>query len=659
MPEPFSLIKTLQEAGATFAVEETLKNLIKYIRTKTKSENIPSEVDLEKKIVPHYGYLIKWCKQLEFIGLGGQLFNTDLSVDLKYSRSNKSGLKDSYDLKDYNIDEILQLQENVLIEGEPGTGKTTTLKRLLSEYYFTDNAKKSPYSLPILIRLRELSNGENLYLHLCKILGIKIERKIEKRTVKEKRFQNSKEYISDDRIKYLSEDDSIKLRKDEGTNKYFLLHEKTQYVDIIKDVESYYIGNELIDNYIPQLLNENNILLLLDGLDELNVEIAEDVHRQIGELSLKLYNSKIIVTSRFGVGNYAFDNFSVFYIKDLDEDQIESIIDLWLKDDKDFLRILRDKSYYELANRALFLSLLIYIYQKNKNKKNASPLPKSSIDVYNEVLDLFIISWDDDRNIERTSKYGVDFDKVKKKRFLSHVAYYLTYKLKKKEFKLSDLEKTYLKIYSKFNLPSDEAKKVAKEISEHTGLIIQTGHSSYEFSHLVIQEYLCACYILTMPSDNALIRNYIELYPAPLALVIALSDAPVDWLLYLVSAVEVTLDNETKRTSVFAELFRRMLREMPLLERNPKLGIAVMKICAISDCNNESFRELFIRFYNEFSNAQDSIIDILPYYARPTHTFFKKRFNFSRNKLQHEDEELNLPTFLSLIDGEEFRKLLI
>jgi len=76
----------------------------------------------------------------------------------------------------------------------------------------------------------------------------------------------------------------------------------------------------------------------------------------------------------------------------------------------------------------------------------------------------------------------------------------LTVEFQRKTYSTEDFIKVYEKIHQKYDLPKNEAQKVAQDLEEHNGIFVQTGYERYEYSHKSIQEYLAAEYIVKMPN---------------------------------------------------------------------------------------------------------------------------------------------------------------
>ncbi len=321
-------------------------------------------------------------------------------------------------------------------------------------------------------------------------------------------------------------------------------------------------------------------------------------------LSVKASGVKIIVTTRSGDYNTIMEGFCIIEICPLTPEQIEVIARRWIEDPHDFLNCLKELPYYDIADRPLLLTQLIIIYQKY------AFLPEQPSDVYKRIIRLLLEEWDAQRSIKRTTKYS-RFDNERKEDFLAELAYHLTYVVQEKQFSENQLINVYDNIYKKYNLPLNEGRQVAQEIQTHNGIIISGPDNTYEFSHLSIQEYLCASYLIRAPLLLD-ISKYIELYHAPLAVAVSLSSSPGAWLgnLFLSKG-----DNKVYKENEIISFFKRLKIERPFFEDSEILGLAVLHLFGkYSNSQYVRFREVLGDFVFEVKGVLESIVLALRWY---------------------------------------------
>jgi predicted NACHT family NTPase len=342
--------------------------------------------------------------------------------------------------------------------GQPGAGKTTSMKFLCSRLLNDEKFYPGRFNFPIVIRLRDL-NAE----------------KITKQT---------------ERNDFLNSIQSLIFRKLYNLLGIDILIEKESFED---DKE---VRQEALKRIIFDLLEHCKILMILDGFDEIVRPKFRDVAiKEIRELALYMSNCSLVLTSRSGEFNYHIENTSVFELCPLRKNQIITFSHKWLvnkKEAKIFISQINKSPFADTTIRPLTLAHLCAIYER------IGKIPDKPKTVYRKVVNLLLEEWDEQRSIKRLSKYG-QFEVDRKFEFLCNLAYNLTVKLNRTTFSDEDLNMVYKQICINFDLPEKEAKRVINEIETHTGLFIQIGYEHYEFSHKSIQEYLTAEYIVKLP----------------------------------------------------------------------------------------------------------------------------------------------------------------
>lgn len=293
----------------------------------------------------------------------------------------------------------------------------------------------------------------------------------------------------------------------------------------------YKVGNLDLNVALSNVINNQNTIVFLDGLDELHYQIRDVVFDELKALLSSLNNSKLIITSRYFEEVDTFKNISKSEILPLDKDKSINIISQWINDPDKFWAVLINQPYRELAQRPLFLFYLVTLYQINRGE-----LPAQGVEVYEQIVLLVLREWDQQKE-HKTERYSKlkQFNTYKKEEFIGHMAFNLTYEIGiKKIFKHKDLIKAYYSVKEKYpQLKNEEPKSVIKDIETDNALIITSFDNEYEFSHLTLQEYLCAKHILKIPFSRR-IYDYLSKNPEPLALSVILSSEPSDWFAMLV-----------------------------------------------------------------------------------------------------------------------------
>lgn len=410
---------------------------------------------------------------------------------------------------------VLSGNEHCVILGQPGAGKTTSLKKICD--LIIKERDDLPYTFPILLRLRHLEEitRTSILNHILNIIPINF--------------------------------------KFSGSN------------DPDFNIDYEYIKEEAVVTF----LNFINPILVLDGFDELKDSNAKrTIYNELQRLAPKLTKSKIVLSCRTGEFNYELEFSNTYEIAPLNNTQIEIFVKKWLIDElkaKDFLNKVKNSPFADTSIKPLSLAHLCVIYQRIGN------VPDQPKTIYRKVVNLLIEEWDEQRAIIRQSEF-TGFQTDQKFEFLTHLAFELTVKFKTSTFFVSQIKSVYSEIAEYHNLPVKKANDVVKELESHTGLFIESGYEKFEFVHKSIQEYLSADYIVKLPSLNTVKRN-IELLGAELAIAVSISSSSSLFFIELV----LNYINKNKYSNEFYNSFiSRITSENPSFKQEELVGVSAL-----------------------------------------------------------------------------------
>lgn len=459
-------------------------------------------------IEKHLVEVANWSRRIQFFGISRGEETDAATIALKlHTEPRRFRLVHRSRDERKDEDQLLTDEHHYVLLGDPGAGKTTTLKRL-ALHMLKDEASNADdiYQYPIVIRLRELRQP-SITVALAEVFG----------------------------IPYVNRG---------GDN---------------------FVGDVRLEAVVADALNETRAAIMLDGLDEARGGIRGGLQSDISILASRLTTSKVIVSCRTGDYVSTLEQFDLMEICALSAAQIYQIAEFWLEDARPFMAALKALPYYDVVDRPLLLVQLLFIYKKY------GYLPSQPAQVYRRLVSTLLHEWDAERGVTRSSSYA-DFNAERKAEFLAALSYELTYRMRTRSFTEADMIMAYAAICERFALPTTDANKVVEELESHTGIVTMGSAYTFEFSHLSLQEYLCADYLVRQPISERT-WQYLAEYPAPLAVATALSSDPGLWL------ATVVLNASTKILAEAARgLVTRLVLERPGFSRSEEMGVTLLRL---------------------------------------------------------------------------------
>ncbi len=489
-----------------------------------------SPADIEAALYQHTNSINTWSRAISFNDLKKAKDTMEVFIELDlFVYPIRIRIDSKETIESIPLTKIFEtVDEHIVLLGQPGAGKTTSLKFLCQTIFTDEQFCIDRFNLPLLIKFRELRDATNPNLiidQLYNILGLRL---------------------------------------------HFPEPPQTKNIPPhYQDVQTMRFA-ALKERLVIKILEELKVLLMLDGFDELmSQKLKDNVINEIRRLASQLQQCTMLITSRTADFSYSLENVVPFEICSLNEDQISMFAHKWLPHPQaaEFISGVQNSPFADTTIRPLTLAHLCAIYER------IGKIPEKPKTAYRKIINLLLEEWDDQRSIKRLSRYAT-FESDRKFDFLCRLAFEFTTALKTTIFSKYDLLRAYSSICAEFDLPGDEAKQVVAELESHTGLFLESGYEQFEFAHKSLQEYLTAEYLVKLPFipvDSAFLKTI----PNEIGIAVALSSNPSEYLRQLI------FDGLKKRhwTKEFIRAFvNRLLLEKPDFNRTREAGVTLIQL---------------------------------------------------------------------------------
>jgi hypothetical protein len=500
------------------------KSLAKRILEEKKGKLVTTREQVEESLNIHLTSVHNWSSEVSFSDLKRAKLTSEIFIELDlYVYPRRIRLTAHETIKSIALSKLFDEEaSHFILLGQPGAGKTTSMKYVCQKILQDPDFYPERFSLPVLVRLRDLNtewqdrNSTVLFDYIGRLIGLDVQ------------FP----------LKGEGSDDNTPLERRE-------------------------IRKKLVVSFLESL----KVLLILDGFDELSSDsLRLKTIGEIQELTQYLNKSTVIVTSRTGDFRYNVERAAPYELCPLTQVQVAQFALRWLINQEKANKLI-EKIYLtpfaDTAIRPLTLAHLCAIYERIED------IPEKPKTIYKKIVNLLLEEWDLQRTIKRKSKYA-RFEVDRKYEFLCNLAYVLTVTLRKTSFTSANIAYVYEQICDQFGLEKNESAEVVAELETHNGLILQTGYEQFEFAHKSLQEFLTAEYLVKLPSIPSWGR--LGRLPNEIAIAVAISSNPGEY------CAELVLRRFQNRLSEdFMRAFiNRLIIEKPDWWPTPPLQLALL-----------------------------------------------------------------------------------
>lgn len=272
---------------------------------------------------------------------------------------------------------------------------------------------------------------------------------------------------------------------------------------------------------VESALEQGKLLVLFDGLDEVPSDnlnqvlekIQDFVDRYTPPVEGDESQNRFVASCRIAAYSNSTLRFTDVTIAEFDDTQIESFIRRWFNSSEDealeiadeYIERLNEEDYEatkELARTPLLLTFLCLVYDREQ------ALPSQRSTLYGRALNIILNEWSAQKRIKRSAIYK-GFHPDLKKKMLAEIAY-KSFSEDRLFFSKDSIKEHISKFLSKMleapeNLNS-EAVLAAIEVQQ--GILVERTTDFYSFSHLTLQEYLTALYIVRNHLEEELVQEH-------------------------------------------------------------------------------------------------------------------------------------------------------
>ncbi len=269
-----------------------------------------------------------------------------------------------------------------------------------------------------------------------------------------------------------------------------------------------------VEKNISNKLEKGELLILLDGLDEVPTANVNNVIEKIKDFVDRHYKNRFILSCRTAARTH-LRRFTDIEIVEFDDQQIQSFIEHWFSSELDrknetakncweLLQKEEYKSAKELAHTPLLLTFLCLVYDENQS------FPTNRSRLYQDALRILLEKWSAEKRLSNRGLVYENLSIEQEEILLSEIAYqnFVADKLFLEKREVVKQIKDHLK--QNLNAPQHlDGEKVLKTIEIEQGILVERARDVYSFSHLTLQEYLTAQYIYDNDLIEEAVKNYV------------------------------------------------------------------------------------------------------------------------------------------------------
>ncbi|MEM6254092.1 MAG: NACHT domain-containing protein [Cyanobacteria bacterium P01_D01_bin.156] len=265
--------------------------------------------------------------------------------------------------------------------------------------------------------------------------------------------------------------------------------------------------------YVEHYLRQGSFLLLLDGLDEVSETQRGILVQHVQEFIENFPKNQVVISCRTAAHYFSFTQFVDVVVAEFSDAQVRSFLDNWFEAHTnyatkqavflwDFINQRNNAPLKELARTPLLLTYLCLVFE------SVAECPATRNLLYAQVLNLFLKDWEQQKNLSVAEHPQLPL--YLQKQLLSEIAYE-TFKAEQLFIPQTYLRQkvlTFLKDHISANSDIDP-DSFLQHLATRQGLLAERFQDRWSFSHLTLQEYLVAQFIIHNAQTDFLLNEFL------------------------------------------------------------------------------------------------------------------------------------------------------
>jgi len=278
-------------------------------------------------------------------------------------------------------------------------------------------------------------------------------------------------------------------------------------INFLEFIQQEFITSDISrPSILKKLLQDGRMLILIDGMDEVNQDEEHSVMGEIRRFCEKYHKNQFVASCRTASQRLALRGFTDVEVAPLTQEQITIFSQKWFaafrstprSDDItigkkfiDKLEVSENWRFRRMITTPLFLHLACSIF----NRQGKFPTKQSEF--YKQGMDLLLGKWDEVAGVERDQVHR-GFLLPQKLKLLSNLAA-ATFEKGLYFFEQSTIEQCVAEFLQSMPSASDDAEEIQqasvailKGLESQNGLLAERARGIFSFSYLALQEYFTA-----------------------------------------------------------------------------------------------------------------------------------------------------------------------